>query len=68
MKDRIEINGDYLIYGVSSETGRHRMYTERAFLVDNLINFMNQHEEVEPHNITIYELVEINEEQIERKK
>ena len=60
-KRRIEINRDYLIIAPQPETGNYQMLTERAYLADNLLNFIEQHSDIEPHQITIYELVEINE-------
>lgn len=60
---RIEIDGDYLIIApnIKLGSGYYHLLTERAFLVDNLINFLKQYSDVEEHQITIYELREVNE-------
>lgn len=62
-KKRIAINGDYIIIAPRGhpEYGYHHGLTERAFLVDNLVNFMKQYPDIKPHQITVYELREINE-------
>jgi hypothetical protein len=60
---RIETNGDYLIIAPNMEKGigYHHTLTERAYLVDNLINFLKQHPDIKEHQITVYELREVNE-------
>lgn len=62
-KKRIAINGDYIIIAPKSlpETGYYHELTERAYLVDNITNFMKMHPDIKPHQITVYELREINE-------
>ena len=61
---RIEMNGDYLIVAPKKESGYgfHKMFTERTFLVTNLLNFIQAHPEITQDQITIYELKEINDE------
>jgi len=60
---RIEINGDYLIIAPNMELGNdyHHTLTERAYLVENLINFLKQHPDIKEHQVTVYELREVNE-------
>ena len=60
--DRININGDYLIIApTTSCVGNHQMLSERAYLADNIINFLENYPDVKTHAISIYELCEINE-------
>jgi hypothetical protein len=60
---RININGQYLIIAPNEERGLgyHHQLAERAFLADNLKNFLEAHRDIEVHQITIYELREVNE-------
>ena len=59
---RVNINGDYLIVAPKPNgCGLYETLVERAFLIDNVINFLEQHPDIDPHQITIYELHEINE-------
>lgn len=60
---RMSWNGDYLIVALKAppEYGYYHELTERAFLVVNLINFMKQYPDIQPYQITVYELKEINE-------
>ncbi len=70
MTHRIEIDGDYLIIAPKSKEGGmgyHHSLTERAFLIDNLFNFLKQYPDIDAHDITVYELNEINEEQAWRE-
>ena len=61
MKDkRINKDGDYLIIAPQPDLGNYQMLTERTFLVDNLIAFTKNHPDIDPHQITVYELTEIN--------
>jgi hypothetical protein len=61
-ENRIEMDGDYLIIAPKGppEYGYHHSLTERAFLVDNLVNFINRHHDINIHQITVYELREVN--------
>ena len=64
---RINLNGDYLLVAPKSQKdkfipGYHHQLSERAFLVDNISNFLSNYPGTEVHQITIYELREINEE------
>lgn len=61
---RVNINGDYLIIAPKGAPafGYYHSLTERAFLVDNLENFIREHPKIDRHLITIYELKEVNEE------
>ena len=63
MDDRIEIDGDYLIIAPKGPPGygNYKVLSERAFLVDNLLNFITNHDIKDPHIITIYELRQVNE-------
>lgn len=59
--DRIEIDGNYLIIAPAPENmGNYQMLTERAYLIDNILNFIEQHRDIDPHQITIYELKQVN--------
>ena len=58
--ERIKINGDYLIIAPKKDGGHHYELSERAFLVDNILNFLERHPDVTPHKITVYELNEVN--------
>lgn len=62
-KKRIEINGDYLIISPNPTigTGYYHTISERDFIVDNIINFLKNHPDINEHQITIYELKEVNE-------
>lgn len=63
MGERLQIDRGYLIIAPNqnSKGGYHHRLTERAYLIDNILNFMENHPEVHPHQITVYELREINE-------
>jgi len=59
---RIEINGDYLIIAPKKDGGygHHYELSERAFLIENILSFLDDHPDVTPHQITVYELNEVN--------
>ena len=60
--ERIEIDGYYLIIAPNPNHGdRYEMFTERAYLVDNIFNFLRNYPDVDEHQITIYELRQLNE-------
>jgi len=65
---RIEINGDYLIIAPKKECGHHYALSERAFLVDNILNFLSNHLDVTPYEITVYELNEVNHRNYKKEK
>jgi len=56
---KIHIHGDYLIVAPTSE-GRIMDYTERDCLFQNILNFVRNHPDINPNDITIYELRIIN--------
>ena len=58
--DRIEMDGDYLIIAPKKEGRFHYELTERTYLVDNILNFLELHPDVRPHQIVVYELQEVN--------
>ena len=60
--DRININGSYLLIAPKGppEYGNNQMLSEREFLVDNILNFLKNYSDTDPHQITIYELKELN--------
>lgn len=62
-QNRIECDGDYLIIAPKPkpETGYYHSLTERAYLVDNVINFLKNYPDIKEHQITIYELRQVNE-------
>lgn len=60
--NRIEIDGDYLIIAPNPQGfGYVHSLTERAFLVDNILNFFRNYPEIKPHQVTVYELKQVNE-------
>lgn len=60
---RIEANGSYLILAPKSspEFGYYHSISEHAYLVDNLIAFLQRHTDIDKNQITVYELREVNE-------
>ena len=60
---RIHLNGFYLLIApdVGAGSGDIQMLSEHEFLVDNLVDFVIAHPEIDPHLITVYELHELNE-------
>ncbi len=62
-KLRIECDGDYLIIAPKPKagTGYYHQLTERAYLADNIISFLKNYPDIEAHQITIYELRQVNE-------
>lgn len=59
---RMQIGGDYLIIAPKEDgNGYRHSLTERAFLVDSLIAFLKRFPKIMPHQITIYELKQVNE-------
>lgn len=64
---RIDIDGDYLIIAPNPDEGGYsHSLTERVYLVDNLINFLKSYPNIKPHQVTIYELKEVNERRVSR--
>ena len=63
--DRLGENGDYLLMARNPNPveGTIMDYTERAYLVPNILNFFKNHPEVKQDNLAIYELKEINAEE-----
>ena len=61
MHQRIEINGNYLIIAPSQKEGYVHSLTERAYLIDNILSFLKRYPKLEPHQVTVYELKEVNE-------
>ena len=57
---RINAHGYYLLLAPRESSGYEHMFSERAYLVQNIENFMTYYG-VEPEEITIYELREMNE-------
>lgn len=64
-KDRVKINRDYFIIAPIPKPGigYYHALSERAYLVDNIRNFLENHQDIAPNQITIYELREVNEKQ-----
>lgn len=62
MAKRINIDGDFLIISPNIKNGSdyHHILTEREFLVNNILNFLDDNIDIECENITIYELVQVN--------
>jgi hypothetical protein len=61
---RIYAKGDYLLIAPNETDGSggyHHMISERAYLADNILNFLQNYPNVDVHQITIYELREVNE-------
>ena len=56
---KIHVHGDYLIVAPALE-GRIMDYTERDCLFQNILNFVRNHPDINPNDITIYELRIIN--------
>ena len=52
---KIYIHGDYLIVAPALG-GRIMDYTERDCLFQNILNFVRNHPDINPNDITIYEL------------
>lgn len=60
-ENRIDIGGDYLMIApCPNGPGYVHQLSERAFIVDNIEAFQNNNPLVNKHDITIYELKEIN--------
>lgn len=59
--DRITADRDCLILAPDNDGGYHHMLTERAFLIDNILNFLKAHPNIKAHQVTVYELRELNE-------
>ena len=54
------MNGDYLIIAPKKDGGYSHQFSERTFLVENILNFLDNHPDVTPNQITVYELNEVN--------
>lgn len=64
---RINISGDYIIIAPNPDKGGYsHSLTERAYLVDNILNFLRQYPNIKAHQVTIYELREVNERRVSR--
>ena len=63
MSERINVNGDYLIIArkPGAGLGYYHTLSGRNCLVENIIIFLDNCKDIEKHDITIYELKEINE-------
>lgn len=58
---RMEMDGDYLIIAPNPEgSGYIHDLSERAWLVENILNFRINNPKVPAHSIVIYELKEVN--------
>ncbi len=61
--NRIECDGHYLIIAPKPKAGSgyYHQLTERAYLVDSVIGFLKNYPDIKEHQITIYELRQVNE-------
>ena len=62
--NRILANGDYLIIARREQgngvLGYYHQLCERSFLVDNILAFLRNYPAVDPHDVMVYELRELN--------
>lgn len=60
--DRINANADYLIIAKKpgNTDGYYHALSERSFLVHNIMNFLDNHRDIDKFDIVIYELRQVN--------